>query len=117
MTEQGYVKEVLASYLSLPHTARRVGPADRRLARSLFSENVALDVVLSALLLGSLRRLVGRAADAAPLPTVRSLAYFVPIIEELRPAPLDPSYHAYLRQTFLRALATRGQKPAVSSGR
>jgi hypothetical protein len=117
MTEQRYVQEVLSAYLSLPHTARRAGPADRRLARSLFSDNVPIDVVLSALLLGSLRRLVSRAANAAPLPTVRSLAYFLPIIEELRPAPLDPSYHAYLKQAFLRAASTIGQKSAVSSGR
>ena len=115
MTQHDYVKAVLAAYLSLPHTTRRAGPADRRLARSLFSGSVPLDVVLSALLLGTLRRLVS--VTSGPLAPVRSLAYFVPIIAELRPAPLDPSYHAYLRQTFLRAAATLGQKPAVSSGR
>lgn len=114
MTEQSYVREVLAAYLALPQTPRRAGPADRRLARSLFARNVSLDVVRAALLLGSVRRLAARLHPALPLPPARSLAYFAPIIEELRPAPLDPSYHAYLARTVLRATAATPDTPLAS---
>ena len=51
-----------------------------------------LHAVETALLVGSLRRLI-RPAGAPPLSPIRSLAYFRPVIEELQhiPCPLDIS--------------------------
>ena len=49
-----------------------------------------------ALLLASLRRLV-RPADVPPLPRIRSLAYFQPVIEELQEHPAPDGYLEYLR--------------------
>jgi hypothetical protein len=57
---------------------------------------VPLQVVETALLLGSLRRLI-RLADAPRLSPIRSLAYFRPVIDELRTHPVPESYLDYLR--------------------
>lgn len=92
-----FVTTVLKLYLDLPDTPQRASSYDQAVARSLFERDVPLDVVESALLLGSLRRL-RRPAGALPLPPVRSLAYFSPVIDEILQLPLPPSFHAHLRQ-------------------
>ena len=48
------------------------------------------------MMLASLRRLI-RPAGIAPLSPIRSLAYFQPVIEELRTQPLPDGYPDYLR--------------------
>ena len=55
-----------------------------------------LSLVETALLLGSLRRLC-RPSDLRPLPRIRSLAYFQPVIEELQDHPVPDGYLDYLR--------------------
>ena len=62
------------------------------------------DVVETALLLGSLRRLI-RPADAPRLSPIRSLAYFRPVIDELRAHPAPESYLDYLRLKLRQAAA------------
>ena len=52
--------------------------------------------VESALLLASLRRLV-RPTNVPPLPPIRSLAHFLPVIEELLAHPVPDNYLEYLR--------------------
>ena len=47
-------------------------------------------------LLACLRRSV-RPADVPPLPRIRSLAYFHPVVEELREHPAPGGYLQYLR--------------------
>lgn len=91
-----YVAAVLALYLDLPDTPGRASPHDRKVALQLFAEGVPLEVVESALLLGSLRRRV-RPGGALPLPPVRSLAYFLPVIAEVQRQPLAVGYVDYLR--------------------
>lgn len=91
-----FVTTVLKLYLDLPDTPRRASSYDQDVARSLFERGVSLDVVESALLLGSLRRL-RRPAGALPLPPVRSLAYFSPVIDEILQLPLPPAFRAHLR--------------------
>ena len=61
-------------------------------------------VVETALLLGSLRRLI-RPADAPRLSPIRSLAYFRPVIDELRAHPAPESYLDYLRLKLRQAAA------------
>ena len=92
-----YVRAVLSAYLALPDTPARSSPFDRRLARSLHERAVPLDTVIDALSLASARR-NSRHAAAAPLGSIRSLAYFLPIIEELIASPIDPPYAAFLRR-------------------
>ena len=91
-----YVAAVLTLYVDLPDTPLRASAQDQWLARKLYEKGVPLSLVESALLLGSLRRLF-RPAVLPPLPPVRSLAYFQPVITELQQNPLPDGYLDYLR--------------------
>lgn len=99
-----YVSAVLTLYVDLPDTPLRVSLSDQWLARRFHDEGVSLELLETALLLGSLRRLV-RPTDAAPLSPIRSLAYFRPVIEELRAHPAPEGYLDYLRLKLRRAAA------------
>ena len=90
-----YVIAVLNLYGELPDTPRRTNPQDQRQARGWFDRGVPLTVVEAALLLASLRRI--RPPGAPPLPRIRSLAYFQPVIEELLENPVPEGYVQYLR--------------------
>jgi len=91
-----YVDTVLILYIDLPETPLRASVQDRWQARRLQVRGVSLHLIESALLLGSLRRLT-RPADLPPLPPIRSLAYFQPVIDELLEDPQSDSYLGYLR--------------------
>lgn len=91
-----YVAAVLTLYVDLPDTPLRASVPDQRQARLWFDRGVSLEVVETALLLACLRRTV-RPTDAPPLPRIRSLAYFQPVIEELLEHPVPGGYLQYLR--------------------
>jgi hypothetical protein len=59
--------------------------------------------------LASLRRLI-RPADLPPLPAIRSLAYFQPVIDELLVHPMPDNYLEYLRLKLNR-FAARSASP------
>lgn len=101
-----YVARVLSVYVELPDTPLRAGLSDHALAHRLQARGVPYEVVETALLLGSLRRFI-RPADALPLPRIRSLAYFQPVVEELlaSPAPAPANYCEYLRRKLRRCCA------------
>ena len=90
-----YQAAVLKLYLELPETPSRTGPQDRKRAAELYARGIKLATVESALLLASLRRL-GRPEDWPPLAPIRSLAYFMPVIEELLDNPITDDYREYL---------------------
>jgi hypothetical protein len=94
--EPAYVAAVLMLYIDLPDTPLRAGPRDQWLARRLHEQGVPLPLIESAFLLASLRRL-SRPAGLPPLPPIRSLAYFQPVIDELQQQPLPDGYLDYLR--------------------
>jgi hypothetical protein len=94
-----YVAAVLTLYLDLPDTPLRPSPVDQSLASRLHQQAVPLPLVESALLLATLRRLT-RTADLPPLPKIRSLAYFLPVIAELQQQSLPDGYLDYLRLTL-----------------
>jgi hypothetical protein len=71
------------------------------LALQLYQRGVALNKIENALILAALRRLI-RPADAPPLTTVRSLAYFLPVIEEVLEMELGEEYFQYVRQKLQR---------------
>ena len=58
-----------------------------------------LEAVENAFILAATRRMV-RPAEAMPLGTVRSLAYFAPVIEEVLETKVSPEYYRYLRHRF-----------------
>lgn len=94
-----YVTAVLLLYLDLPDTPSRPSAPDESLARKLHHEAVPLPLVEAALLLGSLRR-IERPSDRPPLPKIRSLAYFLPVIAEMQQIPPLHGYLDYLRLKF-----------------
>lgn len=96
-TSRSDVKRLLDLYCGLPHTAaRRPSATDRRLATQLCDQAITFDLIEAAFLLAIARR-NRRDPQAPPLPLIRSLAYFLPVIEELRLEPPDPNYLLYLR--------------------
>jgi hypothetical protein len=98
MNRDLYIRKLLALYLGLPHTAtRRPSPSDRKLAAMLFEQNLPWETVETALLLTFVRR-IDRDAQAPPLSLIRSLAYFLPTIDELTHQPASDSYLRYLHQ-------------------
>lgn len=90
-----YVQRLLDAYRRTPTTAGRVRPADRRLAGQLFERSVPLSMVQAALSLAAFRR-VFRHAEAAPLHPIRSLHYFLPILNEICSEPIAPDYIRYV---------------------
>ena len=105
-TQEEYVRRVLDAYRSTPGTSGTIRRADRLLATQLWERGVPLLVVENALILAVARRLL-RPVDAIPLNTVRSLAYFVPVIEEVAELRVNPAYYNYLRQKIRRPLQAR----------
>ena len=97
-----YIAAVLTLYVDLPDTPLRASVSDQSLARRFHDAGVPLHAVETALLLGSLRRLI-RPAGAPPLSPIRSLAYFRPVIEELHVHPVPDGYLDYLRLKLRRA--------------
>lgn len=114
-----YIAAVLELYVELPDTPLRASVADQWLARRLHDDGVPLSVIETALLLGSLRRLV-RPEDAPPLSPIRSLAYFRPVIDELQAHPVPDGYLDYLRLKLRRAsdaLPADARKPTFPDDR
>jgi len=105
-----YVPTVLRLYLELPDTPQRARCHDRRLAQELLDRDVPLALVEAALLLATARR-NARSPTALPLGTIRSLSYFLPIIEELRQRPPTDGYLDYLR-----AGRTQDTRPGTPTG-
>ena len=101
-----YVRQVLDAYRKTPGTTRTVRRPDRLLAAQLHQRGVPLAAVENALVLAAARRLI-RPADAATLGTIRSLAYFLPVIDEVLALRVNPDYFRYLRHKIDRASQAR----------
>ena len=101
-----YVRQVLDAYRKTAGTTGTVRRPDRVLASQLHQRGVPLVAVENALILAAARRMI-RPADAAPLGTIRSLAYFLPVIEEVLHLPVNPDYFRYLRHKIERTTQTR----------
>jgi hypothetical protein len=106
MEQREYVQAVLEAYRSTPGTAGVVRRADRLSAVQWYDRGVSLTAVENALLLAAARR-SARAADAPPLATIRSLAYFAPVIEEVLQLKVGPEYFQHLRNRLHRSIPAR----------
>lgn len=91
-----FVERILGLYLELPQTPSRASRYDRRLANQLCQQRISLEIVEAAFLLASARRLF-RDPSLPPLGPIRSLHYFLPVIEELGANNVSPEYVKYLR--------------------
>lgn len=103
MTEQAYIHAVRSLYLQLPNTHHRFSRSDRLLTSRLYQRGFSFDLLRSALLLATARRLA-RNPLQPPLPPVRSLHYFLPVLEEIKLQPLPLGYLQYL-ESKVRAAA------------
>ena len=91
-----YIQQVLRAYCQTPGTAGVIRRADRLLAAQWYARGVPLRAVENALVLAASRRLF-RHPEAVPLSTIRSLAYFVPVIEEVLEVKVSQDYFRHLR--------------------
>ncbi len=101
LREEEYIRQVLEAYRKTPGTMGTVRRADRLLASQLYQRGLSVKVVENALVLAAARRLM-RPDNAPPLGMIRSLAYFLPVIEEVRELRVGPDYFEYLRQKLER---------------
>jgi hypothetical protein len=92
-----YAAAALKLYLQLPETPLKASSIDRRTAETLYARGISMATIESALLLASVRRL-SRSTDLPQLSPIRSLAYFLPVIEEILFNPISNGYVGYLRK-------------------
>lgn len=93
MSDVSEVQRILAVYCALEDTAlSRPSRADRALANNLVARGLTFDLLQAAFTLATVRR---RLSSTAAQP-IRSLAYFIPVIDELLRHPPDPDYIRYL---------------------
>lgn len=106
LDQEEYIRQVLEAYRKTPGTMGTVRRADWLLASQLYQRGLSVKVIENALVLAATRRLM-RPADAPPLGTIRSLAYFLPVIEEVLELRVSPEYFDHLRYKLIRAGVTR----------
>ena len=104
--QKEYIRQVLEAYRKTPGTMGTVRRPDRVLAAQLYQRGVAVSVIENAFVLAATRRR-RRPAGAPPLGTIRSLAYFLPVIEEVLDLRSRPDYFQYLRHKLERLTPTR----------
>jgi hypothetical protein len=105
ISQAEYVQRILDAYRRTPGTAGTIRRPDRLLAAQFYHRSIPLAAVENALILAASRRLI-RPADAPPLTTIRSLAYFSPVIEEVLNSRVSPDYFQYLRHKIQRFCLT-----------
>ena len=104
--QEEYTRRVLEAYRKTPGTMGTVRRPDRVVALQLYQCGISVSVIENAFLLAATRRLM-RPADAPPLGAIRSLAYFLPVIEEVLSLRVSPEYFQYLRHKLERIAPTR----------
>ena len=106
MEQRDYVRRLLDVYRVTPGPCGVVRRPDRVLAAQLHQRGVPLEAVENSFVLAAARRLI-RPAGAAPLGTIRSLAYFSPVIEEVLQLQVGQEYFRHLRHKLQRAASAR----------
>lgn len=94
-----YVRAVIAAYVATPGVHGHVRRVDRDVAARLCDARVPFHVVRTAFLLAAARRIRNN-AFTSPLPTIRSLHYFLPVIREVQERPLGYRDVAAIREIF-----------------
>ena len=105
-SQEEYIRRVLGAYRKTPDTMGTIRRPDRVLAAQLYQRGISVSVIENAFLLAATRRLM-RPADAPPLSPIRSLAYFLPVIEEVIGLRVSPDYFQYLRHKLARIAPPR----------
>ena len=105
-SQEEYIRQVLEAYRKTPGTTGTVRRTDRMLAAQLYQRGVAVTVVENAFVLAAARRLM-RPSDAPQLGTIRSLAYFLPVIAEVLDMRVSPEYFQHVRRKLERIACDR----------
>jgi len=105
-SQEEYIRWVLEAYRKTPGTMGAIRRTDRVLAAQLYQRGISASVVENAFVLAATRRLM-RPANAPPLGSIRSLAYFLPVIEEVLGLRVSPDYFQYLRHKLERIAPSR----------
>jgi hypothetical protein len=111
MSREEYVRKLLEAYRTTPGTTGSIRWPDRVLAAQLQQRGVPLLAVENALVLAVSRRLMHN-PEVPPLGTIRSLAYFVPVIEEVLEGTVGQDYFNYLRYRLASHFPIMGKTPA-----
>jgi hypothetical protein len=96
-----YATRVLERYRKLPGTLPRTLRQDRNLALRLYDRGVPLQKIEDAFVLALARRTFRPSSE--PIEPIRSLHYFLPVIQELDLEPPLPEYLAYLKHRLVGA--------------
>jgi hypothetical protein len=93
---ENYIKQAMELYRGTPGTLGRIRREDRLLAADLHDRGITLSTLEAAFVLAAARRCF-RPPDAPPLAPIRSMHYFMPVIEEILANPPDAEYLACLK--------------------
>src|SRR4051794_10607701 len=104
--QQEYIRQILEAYRKTPGTAGTIRRPDRGLATQLYDRGVSVGAIKTAFVRGAARPLM-RPADALPLGTIHSLAYFLPVIEEVLFMRVSPEYFQHVRRKLERIASSR----------
>ena len=105
-SQEEYIRQILEAYRKTPGTAGTIHRPDRVLAEQLYQRGVSVSMIENAFVLAASRRLM-RPTDAPPLGPIRSLAYFLPVIEEVLELAVSTDYFQYLRHKIERIAPIR----------
>jgi len=100
-SQEEYIRQILEAYRKTPGTAGTIRRPDRVLAAQLYQRGVSVSMIENAFVLAAARRLI-RPADSLPLGAIRSLAYFLPVIEEVLSMRVSPEYFQHVRRKLER---------------
>jgi hypothetical protein len=104
LNRDNYIKQALELYRCVPGTPGRIRREDRLLAADLHDRGINLSTLDAAFVLAAARRCF-RSPDAHPLAPIRSMHYFMPVIEEILANPPAPEYLAYIKSKLKRHAA------------
>jgi hypothetical protein len=114
--EPAFVTEIKRLFLALVPGTDSFTTADHRLACRWFIQQVPLDRVEKAFLLGSVRQQITR-INRQDNTFIRSLHYFQPLLEEVRRLKVSDSYWVHLRHQLQRRLTQSSPAGGSSSAR
>ena len=108
VNQEEYIRQVLDAYRKTPGTTGTARRPDRLLAAQLHQRGVPMAAIENAMILAAARRLI-RPAGSPTLGNIRSLAYFLPVIDEVLRLRVSPDYFRYLRQKIAHATTSAMQ--------
>ncbi len=95
-----YIRCALSCYRITPTTDATLRREDRLLAAQIYEQGVSIELLQAALIHAAARRSF-RDPTESPLAPIRSLRYFLPLIEEITNTPIDPDYIRHLELSLL----------------